>query len=205
MLATGVEPARSGSFPGRHVVTLGSGVLVSVLLMTSVLGVRPTLPGDVALPMFWVKAIFCAAVAGGALVTAARLARPGKAIGLAPAWPAASIVLMWMLASVALFEVNPDDRAALIFGNTSTVCPLLIALLSSPVFVAIIWAVKSLAPTRLRLAGAAAGLASGGIGALVYTFHCPELEAPFLAVWYMLGVLMPAAVGGLFGPSLLRW
>ncbi len=205
MLATNVEPARGVSLPIRHAVTLGCGVLVSVLLMTSFLGVRPTLSGDVALPMFWVKAIFCAAFSGGALVTAARLARPGKAIGLAPAWPAASILVMWMLASVALFEANPEDRAALVFGHTSTVCPLLIALLSSPVFVAITWVVKSLAPTRLRLAGAAAGLASGGIGALVYTLHCPELEAPFLALWYVLGVLIPAAVGGLLGPSLLRW
>jgi hypothetical protein len=45
---------------------------------------------------------------------------------------------------------------------------------------------KGLAPTRLRL-------------------HCPESEAPFLAFWYLLGMLIPTAVGGLLGPRLLRW
>ena len=43
------------------------------------------------------------------------------------------------------------------------------------------------------------------MGALVYTLHCPEMEAPFLAVWYLLGMLIPAAAGALLGPRLLRW
>jgi hypothetical protein len=62
-----------------------------------------------------------------------------------------------------------------------------------------------MAPTRLRLAGAAGGLAAGAAGALVYTLHCPELAAPFLASWYVLGMLIPTAAGALLGPRLLRW
>jgi hypothetical protein len=64
---------------------------------------------------------------------------------------------------------------------------------------------KGLAPTRLRLAGAAAGLLAGTTGALVYCLHCPELEAPFLGFWYLLGMLIPTAVGALLGSRLLRW
>ena len=45
-----------------------------------------------------------------------------------------------------------------------------------PVFVATLWAMKGLAPTRLALAGAAAGLLAGAVGAVVYTLHCPEME-----------------------------
>ena len=78
-------------------------------------------------------------------------------------------------------------------------------MLSVPVFVAVVWAMQGLAPTRLRLAGAAAGLVSGSLGALVYALHCPELAAPFLGPWYLLGVLIPAGVGALLGPRLLRW
>jgi hypothetical protein len=48
-------------------------------------------------------------------------------------------------------------------------------------------------------------LLAGATGALVYTLHCPELAAPFLAVWYLLGMLVPAAVGLLLGSRLLRW
>jgi hypothetical protein len=78
-------------------------------------------------------------------------------------------------------------------------------MLSVPVFVAVMLAMKGLAPTRLRLAGAAAGLASGSLGALVYTLHCPEMAAPFLSIWYLLGVLIPTGIGALLGPRLLRW
>ena len=64
---------------------------------------------------------------------------------------------------------------------------------------------KGLAPTRLALAGAAAGLLAGAGGALIYALHCPEMAAPFLAIWYLLGMLIPTAVGALLGPRLLRW
>jgi hypothetical protein len=78
-------------------------------------------------------------------------------------------------------------------------------MLSAPVFAGVLWAMKGLAPTRLRLAGVAAGLLSGAVGALVYSLHCPELAAPFLGFWYLLGTLIPTAVGALLGPRLLRW
>jgi hypothetical protein len=68
-----------------------------------------------------------------------------------------------------------------------------------------VWILKDLAPTRLRWTGAGAGLAAGSLGALVYTLHCPELAAPFIGVWYLLGMLIPTAVGALLGPRLLRW
>jgi len=39
----------------------------------------------------------------------------------------------------------------------------------------------------------------------VYALHCPELAAPFIGLWYLLGVLIPAGIGALIGPRLLRW
>jgi hypothetical protein len=90
-------------------------------------------------------------------------------------------------------------------GQTALVCPLLIALVSTPMFIAFVWLMRSLAPTRLRVAGAAAGFAAGAIGALVYSLHCPEYAAPFLGLWYVLGMLLPTLVGALAGPRLLRW
>ena len=64
---------------------------------------------------------------------------------------------------------------------------------------------KGLAPTNLRLAGAAAGFVSGSIGALVYCLHCPELGVPFVGFWYLLGILIPTTVGAMLGERLLRW
>lgn len=104
-----------------------------------------------------------------------------------------------------LIGAPPAQRAELIFGESWNACPLYVALLSAPVFVAVLWAMKGLAPTRLALAGAAAGLLAGAVGALVYALNCPEMEAPFLGVWYLLGMLIPTATGTLLGPRLLRW
>jgi hypothetical protein len=39
----------------------------------------------------------------------------------------------------------------------------------------------------------------------VYALHCPELAAPFLAVWYVLGMAIPVLVGAALGRWLLRW
>jgi hypothetical protein len=90
-------------------------------------------------------------------------------------------------------------------GRTWKYCLVGIPTLAVPVFVATLWAMKGLAPTRLSLAGAVAGLLSGAIAALVYALHCPEMEAPFLGVWYVAGMLIPAAAGALLGPLVLRW
>jgi hypothetical protein len=64
---------------------------------------------------------------------------------------------------------------------------------------------RSAAPTRPAVAGAAAGLLAGGLGATVYTLHCPELAAPFIGVWYVLGMAIPAAIGAVAGWFLPRW
>ena len=115
------------------------------------------------------------------------------------------VLVMRLLAASVLMGADPPQRAQLFFGETWTSCPLLVALLSAPVFVASFWAMRGLAPTRLGLAGAAAGLLSGAIGALVYCLHCPEMAAPFLGLWYLIGMLIPTALGALIGPRLLRW
>jgi len=31
------------------------------------------------------------------------------------------------------------------------------------------------------------------------------MEAPFLATWYLLGILLPTVTGALIGPFILRW
>jgi hypothetical protein len=205
MLANGLGAVDLRVPARRHFVAVACGTLAAILLMVALFGVRATLLRDAVLPMFWIKAAFCAALAWAGLLAVARLGRPGTPLGYAPAGVAAPLLLMWMLAAGALLGTNPEGRSELIFGQTSAVCPLIIALLSAPTFVGLLWAMQRSAATRPWLAGAAAGLASGAIGALVYTLHCPELAAPFLGIWYVLGMLIPTVVGGFRGPRLLQW
>jgi hypothetical protein len=205
ILATGGVAVEPNSAVHRFGIGLVCGVFGSALLMTVLLGIRPDLAQAVLLPMFWVKFAYAACLTLTGIFVAMLLSRPGARLGGMPGALAAPVIAMWLLAAFVLARADTTERQQLLFGGTWTTCPFLIAMLSVPVFVAVIWAMKGLAPTRLTLAGAGAGFASGSIGALVYTLHCPEMAAPFLGSWYLLGVLIPTSVGALLGPRLLRW
>lgn len=205
ILATGtgaVQPHQAGH---RYVTAIGWGALGATLLMVSLLGVRPDIATAILLPIFWVKLTFVASLTAASLCAALRLSRPGLRLAWMPVALTVPVIAIWLVAAIALMQADAAQRAGLFFGETSDSCPLLIAMLSMPAFVAVVWAMRGLAPTRLRLAGGAAGLLSGAVGALVYCLHCPESAAPFIAFWYPLGMLIPAAVGILLGPRLLRW
>ncbi|MBK8759599.1 MAG: DUF1109 domain-containing protein [Sulfuritalea sp.] len=205
MLATGVAlEHRVDPWRGMS-VAIGFGALCSTLLMLKLIPLNPDLDKILLVPGFLQKLGFSAAIAVVSLMVVIRLSRPGASLG--SLWQALSlpVVAMWLLAAAVMFAADPDARASLFFGKTWKVCPLLIAMLSAPVFVGTFWAMRELAPTRLRLSGAGAGLFAGATGAVVYCFHCPELDAPFIAFWYLLGMLIPAFIGALLGPRLLRW
>jgi hypothetical protein len=205
MLAQGAEPVEQRAPQRRYAAALGWGGLGAALLMVVVLGVRPDLAQAVRLPMFWVKFAFPATLLAGALLATLRLSRPGVRLGRVPAALAAPVLAIWLLAATALLAAAPGERMPLILGDTWASCPLNVSMLAAPLFIALLWAMKGLAPTQLTLAGTAAGLLAGAGGALVYTLHCPEMTAPFIGVWYLLGMLIPAAVGAVVGPRVLRW
>jgi hypothetical protein len=93
----------------------------------------------------------------------------------------------------------------MVLGTTWRTCPFNIALLAVPALLVGLWALRGGAPTRPGWAGAGAGLLAGALAALVYALHCPEMAAPFLAVWYVVGIAIPAALGALLGARWLRW
>jgi hypothetical protein len=205
ILAANLEPVEPRRTMRRYALGMTAGALAALILTGGVLHVNPALPHEVSEPAFWVRELYCASLAVLAVLVVARLARPGARLGLLPAGIAAVVLVIWILAATTLLSAAPQKRVPLLLGATFAVCPLLIAFVSAPLFLSFLWILKDLAPTRLRWAGAAAGFAAGSIGALVYTLHCPELAAPFLAIWYLLGMLIPTAIGARLGPRLLRW
>jgi hypothetical protein len=205
LLATGVAPVDPRRVERRLLVAWAAGMLVALVLLAGVLRFHSALPREALLSMFWVRAAFCASLALFGLVAVRRLGQPGARLGLVPAGLALPVLVMWLLASETLMRAPGQDRGPLVLGHTALVCPWLISFLAAPLFVGLIWTLRGVAPTQLRLAGAAAGVAAGASGALVYTLHCPELAPPFLALWYVLGMLIPAVLGATLGPRLLRW
>ena len=115
------------------------------------------------------------------------------------------VALGWAMGLMQWFGAPPDERPALLWGQSWSTCLWSVGLIGLPVFIAALAALRHLAPTRPRWAGAAAGLLAGGAGAAVYALHCQELTAPFLAVWYVLGMAVPVALGAWLGPLVLRW
>jgi hypothetical protein len=204
MLANGAVAVEPDSVQRRYVTALGWGAFASTLLMAIWFGVRRDMAEAVWLPMFWVKLAFPGALLAAALLAAHRLSRPGTQLGHALLWMGLPVFAMWLLAAFALLGAEPAARERLVFGVSWSVCPFYIATLSAPVFMAVWWAMQGLAPTRPVAAGAASGLAAGALGAMAYALYCPEMAAPFLAIWYLVGMLIPAAVGAVLGP-LLRW
>jgi hypothetical protein len=205
LLATGSGSVETHVAVRRYAVAVASGLIGAALLMVSLLKVSADLAEAALLPLFWLKIGFVASLLVASLFATVRLSRPGARIERVPAAMATPIVLMWAVAAMVVYVAEPAARSGLFLGQTWQSCPLLIALLSAPALVAVIWAMKGLAPTRPRLAGFAAGLLSGAMAALVYCLHCPELEAPFVGFWYLLGMLIPAIAGAWLGEKLLRW
>jgi hypothetical protein len=205
ILATGSGAVEPNAVGRRYALSLGWGAFGATLLMAILLGVRPDIDAAARLPMFWIKLAFPASIAVASLVAASRLSRPGARLGKTGGAIVAPVLVIWLYAAWVLLGAPAPERAELVLGRTWKFCLLGISTLSVPVFAAALWAMKGLAPTRPALAGAVTGLLAGATAALVYALHCPEMEAPFLAVWYVAGMLIPAAAGGLLGPFVLRW
>ena len=205
LLARDARPVASNVALRRFALALAGGLVGSVLLLFSLLRIRADLTEAIFQPLFWLKIGFLISLVAVSLFAAFRLSRPGSAVAQLRGLMATPVLLMWGLALVALWRAAPAQRAPLFFGETWRYCPVLIAILSVPAFAAILWAMKGLAPTHPRRAGFTAGLLAGALAALVYSLHCPEVGIPFVGVWYLLGMLIPAGVGAWLGERWLRW
>lgn len=205
LLATGGPAFDAGALRKRFFIAVSIGALSALLLVVVLLGVRPDIARASHMPLFWWKAALPAAIWVGALSMVLRLSRPGVTAGQGLSLVAAAVLAVWAASVVVLFDALPEARLSLLLGLTWRVCPLLIAGLSVPGFIAIFWALRGLAPTRLRAAGAAAGLLAGATSTLAYCLHCPEMGVPFWGCWYVLGMMIPTVVGALLGPRFLRW
>lgn len=186
-------------------VGMVAGCFVTLLLVITVLGIRPDLSVALRGFSFWMKFGYTVMLGVGATYYVTRLARPlsGSLRGL---WALAVPVLLLVGIGVIELAGHPADQwRAMWLGQSWRVCPWLVLTLAAPVFIGLLWAFRKLAATRLRAAGATAGLAAGSWAATLYGVHCPEASALFVLTWYTVGMLLAAGVGAVVGPRVLRW
>lgn len=203
VLATGAGPAPRAVAARRLTPAALAGGLIAGLVAVALMGLAPATM--VTEPALWMKLGYAGLLAGTAGWLASRLSRPASSVAAPLCLLAVVIGGMGVLGAVAMWRVPGADRLAYLLGHSWTACPWNVLGLSLPALAGTLWAVRGLAPTRPRVAGLAAGLLAGAVGAFGYALSCPEVSIAFVAVWYSLGIAMVGGLGAAMGPRVLRW
>jgi hypothetical protein len=204
-LAGQMRPVPRHAAVRRLCVALAVGTLVSFLAILVGPGLRPDFVDASRTAPFWMKWVFTLSLVWAGVAVVRRLGDPGGKVGLLWLALATPFAVVAMMAVGELLAAPEPQRLGLVVGHTASRCFVAIIALAAPVFIGCIWAFRRLAPTRLRLAGAGAGLLSGAAAAAVYAFACPETSAAFMISLYSAGIAAAGALGALAGPRLLRW
>lgn len=205
LLAHDATPVRRPALPVRLGLVALAGAVAAFVILIPWLGIRPDLAVAVTGSTYWMKTLYTLGVGVAGFALAERLSRPGAKGRIGWTLAGLFVIAILTIAVSQLMSTSPDQIRAVFMGSSWDKCPWRILVLSLPGLVVILWAMRRFAPTRPALAGAAAGLLAGGVGATVYGLHCQEVAAPFVALWYSLGMVLTAAVGAVAGSRLLRW
>ena len=186
-------------------LALAAGLAVSAVLLLATVGLRDDLASAIATVRVAFKIGMTLVLVIVAFGLVSRIGRPG--VPLRP-WAVALLLplaLMVVAVGVELLVVPQDAWAARLMGRNAAFCLFFIPLLSLAPLAAFLAALRNGAPDDPGLAGAAAGLAAGAIGAALYAWHCPDDSPLFGAAWYTLAIMLVIATGYGIGRRLLRW
>jgi hypothetical protein len=188
--------ARKAGLVAGAVIALAAALAI----VTAWIGARPDLARAALCAPFAFKLAAMLALAAGALVLAWRTSRPGPARG------AIAAVVPGLLVLALGVVTDRSDLPAL--GRSSLSAPRCVAailVVSLPGLAVVLGVLRTGAPGRPWLAGAAAGLVAGALGAAAYTVACRNDGAWFAALWYPAAVLIVSGLGALVGRRVLAW
>jgi hypothetical protein len=198
-----------GSQPVTPIVStlwraLAVGALLSTALFLLILHPRADIGRALLTLRFDFKLVVatCVAVASaiflGYVALPASSARHGWLLYVAPVLLACGVV-------VELAITPAGSWSGRLIGHNAVHCLSLIPLLSLPSLACLFFALQRAAPLRPPLAGAAAGLVSGGLGAILYALTCPDDSPLFVATWYTIAIGVVATAAAWGGRRWLRW
>jgi len=204
-LSTQVTPVTQQSFARRFLFAWLTGLAAALLLLVATIGVRGDLTAAMFTWPFWMKWLYTMTLIVIGVGLSLYFARPQNHSGRVLWWLLVPMVLLALLAMYDLRHAPPESIHHMWMGHSALMCPWNIVAVSLPVFVAVMWMMRRLAPTQLRKAGFAAGCLAGASGATVYALLCNESSSPFVVTWYSLGILLTGLLGALLANKLLRW
>jgi hypothetical protein len=201
-MEAGVGSRRSALwFERRLAVTAVLALVIGSGLAILLFGLAPALATAAPGAPFWHKIQCTLALAMGGGLFVRSLARPGGA----GCWPATA-----QLPGAALLAFGgvADQSGFPIMGQSDQSVPICvgaIVLLSLPALALILGVLRTGAPTRPIVAGTAAGLMSGALGAAAYAVSCKNDGGLFVAIWYSTAVVIMGGLGTVVGRRVLSW
>jgi hypothetical protein len=204
-LSRTVTPVGRYALPIRVVGAGAAGLIACALLFQGWLGIRPDLSQASATAPFIFKSLYTAAIAAVAAFAAFAYLRPDGRGARRLRLLAAPVAAAAIFAVLELVSSPPSAWGSLFLGQSVPACLTRIGLLSLPLIAALFWSARAFAPSDRRAAGGVIGLTAGGVAAAVYSFHCTESAACFIALWYTTAIVLVGLTGMLIGPRLLRW
>ncbi|HXG80920.1 MAG TPA: DUF1109 domain-containing protein [Sphingomicrobium sp.] len=189
----------------RIALAIGVGWLVALVGLAMVEGAPMAAVEHTGAAAFAVKLGYTLALASLAALAAIAAGRPGRRLSGPVMLIAIPLLLVLGIASIELATSDPTRWSGMMRGATYWSCFTSVVVASLPVFVGMVWAYRTLAPTRLALAGFLIGLSAGAAGALAFALYCHETTAAFLLTAYTPAMLVTALLGMAVARPLLRW
>ncbi len=191
--------------PALLAVAFAAGAMIAVVLFAIGVGVRPDMAAAGHTLRVQFKFLFALTLLSGATGAVTQAGRPGATPGAWNIVLAAAPALLGLAVVAELLATPSQSWAPHLIGHNAAYCLLIIPGLALAPLACLLFALMESAPERPGLAGAAAGLAAGGIATVLYASHCPDDSPLFVAVWYSSAIAIVAAAGGLAGARLLKW
>ena len=203
-LGSELTPVRPGLLTKGVATGLAAGVAVTTLLFAVVWGIRSD-PASILGDLFlFGKSALPLALGAMALPWMMAQARPaGRSRAARLIWTVPVVLATLVLA--ALIIVPRDGWAMALQGKSVNTCLVSIPMLSAPILLGLLVALRRGAPEHPVRCGAVAGLAASGLAAAIYSLYCVEASPLFYGAWYGLAILMVTAIGAIVGRVALRW
>jgi hypothetical protein len=167
-------------------------------------GLRPDL-GQALVSAAVLKTVVPLILAAAAGALALGLAQPdARPVGRAAALGALMAVLVAAFVAALADQASMGLAASLAKPSLWT-CLTTVPALALPLLGGALWALSAGAPLHPGRAGAAAGLAAGGLAAALYSLYCDVDLALFVLPTYGAAVLFVTLAGALAGSRILRW
>lgn len=200
------DQGRSPASAGRTLFyALPAALLAAVLLFSLMLEIRSDFGEAMSSWRYLLKVAVAADMAFVGLLFLFRMAQPQHAprVGVKLLFLALLPLGFGLAAEMAMLPVEQWPASAL--GFDPEYCLVLVPLIALAPLGATLFALRQGAPQSPTAAGAVAGLAAGGIGALIYALHCTNDSPFYVAIWYLLAIGIVTSLGAGIGRFWLRW